>query len=121
VAQELIYFLDKLLYKKEQQNFIEKTFYYVLLLKHTSLPLPPQRPRSAGRLWSSAEAEKDIDVDVVFLPIFATYDILSQKPNVGNFHLKGKLIFIFILLANRPTGNNTHKKQGYTLFKSKQR
>merc|ERR1712141_814659 len=94
--------------KKEQQNFIEKTFYYVLLLKYTSLP-PLQRPRSAGRLWSSAEAEKDTDVDVVFLPIFATYDILSPKPNVGNFHLKGKLIFIFILLANRPTGNNTHK------------
>ena len=77
---ELIYFiLDKLfLQKKEQQNFIEKNLllrtlkiYFTTTTITTSVGWPT--------VWSSAEAEKDIDVDVVFLPIFATYDILSSS------------------------------------------
>lgn len=61
---------------------------------------------------------KDIAVDVAFLPILAAYDILSYPNLVGNnLHIKDKVIFIFKLLANRPTGNNTHKTRIYAVQK----
>jgi len=88
---------------------------YVLLLKYTSLPPPPHRPRSAGRLWSSARSGKGYWRRCSFPSYFRYIWHFIPKPNVGNF--KGKLIFIFILLANRPTGNNTHKTRIYAVQK----
>lgn len=65
---------------------------------------------------ATGRSVKDITVDAVFFPTLATYDSLSY-PNVGNFHIKDKVIFIFILLANRTTGNNTHKTRIYAVQK----
>jgi len=114
VAQELIYFLDKLFYKKRTTKFHWKNLllrttlkiYFITTTTTTSVGWPTVViGRSGNGYWRRCSFPSYFRYIWHFIP----------KPNVGNF--KGKLIFIFILLANRPTGNNTHKTRIYAVQK----
>ena len=109
VAQELIYFLDKLFYKKRTTKFHWKNLllrttlkiYFTTTTITTSVGWPTVVIGRSGKgYWRRCS-----------FPSYFRYIWHFILPKVGNFYIKGKLIFIFILLANRPTGNNTHKNK----------
>jgi len=111
---ELIYFLDKLFYKKRTTKFHWKNLllrttlkiYFITTTITTSVGWPTVVIGRSGKgYWRRCSFPSYFRYIWHFIP----------KPNVGNF--KGKLIFIFILLANRPTGNNTHKTRIYAVQK----